>query len=564
MPGPIEGSTKELEPREAKFRDLVEGAIQGFLVVDKDWNVVFANQAVADIHGYGSPDEVMALKTAAELMAPEDLELIRRHSDDRLAGREAPARYQFRGLRKDGTLLWLECLAKVIDWDGAAAALVSLLDIDEQKRIEKALQDSEERFRRAFENAGVGVLMLELDGRFQWVNRAFRDMLGYGESEILDKTFADVTHPDDMEIGRESLRELLAGERQTIYLEKRYVHKAGHAVHASLSASMVQDAQGAQLYMVAHVQDISERRRAEAASRASEERFRDFAGASSDWFWEMDENLRFSYFSERFTSIAGIAPDNLLGRTRGESGLKESVGPEDWRQHLDDLHNHRPFRNFEHSRVMPNGDIVWLSISGTPIFDDTGAFKGYRGSGSDITERKRAEDELRESEVKLHTILDNTPSTITLKDVEGRYLTVNKQWTETFGLTEEEAKGKTVHDTMLPDFAAKLWQTERQVLKARKAATEEYQERMSEGIRSFFEIIFPLFDVLGEPTGIGTIATDITESKRLDEQLLQAQKMEAVGQLTGGVAHDFNNLLAVIQGNLELLGEVEGLDRFRD
>ncbi len=122
-----------------------------------------------------------------------------------------------------------------------------------------------------------------------------------------------------------------------------------------------------------------------------EQRFEDFARSSSDWFWEMDRQLRFSFFSDRFAEITGVDERELLGKTREETGIP-GVDPAVWEQHLRDLRAHRPFRNFTHPREKADGQVVWLAISGTPAFDAAGRFTGYRGTGRDIT----ADVELKE------------------------------------------------------------------------------------------------------------------------------------------------------------------------
>ncbi|MGF1611193.1 MAG: ATP-binding protein [Kiloniellales bacterium] len=130
-----------------------------------------------------------------------------------------------------------------------------------------------------------------------------------------------------------------------------------------------------------------------------EQRFQDFARSASDWYWEMDENLRFSYFSSRYTDVTGVPNEMLLGKTREETGIP-GVDPEAWRTHLADLAAHRPFRGFVHPRTKPSGQVVWLSINGQPHFDSEGNFKGYRGTGSDITRLKQVEADLRISRDK--------------------------------------------------------------------------------------------------------------------------------------------------------------------
>ena len=145
------------------------------------------------------------------------------------------------------------------------------------------------------------------------------------------------------------------------------------------------------------VRNLSARYRSDLED--SEQRFEDFAKSASDWYWEMDSELRFSYFSERFTDITGVPPGALLGKTRQETGIPD-VDPEAWQEHLDSLAAHRPFRNFVHPRIKQDGTKVWLSINGQPHFDREGDFAGFRGTGSDVTSLKLAQEELRLSKDK--------------------------------------------------------------------------------------------------------------------------------------------------------------------
>ena len=127
-----------------------------------------------------------------------------------------------------------------------------------------------------------------------------------------------------------------------------------------------------------------------SALAASEARFREYAESGSDYFWEMDEDLRFSYFSDQFEPVTGLPPEQLLGKTREDTGIPD-VEPEAWARHLDNLRNHRSFRDFVHPRTKPDGTVVYLAIAGRPDFDESGVFRGYRGTGTDITAQKYAE-----------------------------------------------------------------------------------------------------------------------------------------------------------------------------
>ena len=140
----------------------------------------------------------------------------------------------------------------------------------------------------------------------------------------------------------------------------------------------------------------------EAALSDSEQRFKDFAQASSDWYWEMDSNLRFSYFSDRFKEVTGVEPSMLLGKTREETGVP-NVDPAQWQRHLHALHNKLPFRNFIHPRQKADGSTVWLSINGVPYFNRCGDFMGFRGTGNEITDLVEAEKKAEEARLEAET-----------------------------------------------------------------------------------------------------------------------------------------------------------------
>ncbi|MBT4017979.1 MAG: PAS domain S-box protein [Alphaproteobacteria bacterium] len=142
--------------------------------------------------------------------------------------------------------------------------------------------------------------------------------------------------------------------------------------------------------------EIEQHERTEEALRASETRFRDFSESASDWLWEMDGNLRFTYFTDLASVLAGVPLSRMIGQTREEL-ISKSEDADKWAPHLADLNARRAFRDFEYTFVRPDGVERHWSISGMPVFDDGGLFKGYRGTGSDITERKLTEDQLRQA-----------------------------------------------------------------------------------------------------------------------------------------------------------------------
>jgi len=172
----------------------------------------------------------------------------------------------------------------------------------------------------------------------------------------------------------------------------------------------------------------AEERRSAAALRASEQRFRDFTRAASDWFWEMNEELEFSYFSERFTDITGVPQEKLLGKTREQSGIPPNVALEVWNQHLSALAAHQPFRNFIHSRTKEDGEEVTVSINGRPVFANDGSFVGYRGTGTDITARWAAERQLQHHRDNLQEIVEER--TAELREAKEQAVRANRSKSE--------------------------------------------------------------------------------------------------------------------------------------
>ena len=176
----------------------------------------------------------------------------------------------------------------------------------------------------------------------------------------------------------------------------------------------------------------SDRAEAEAALRESETRLRDFAAAASDWFWEMDAELRFSFMSERLRDVTGVDPRRTIGKTRQDLGAGDTDADK-WDAHLADLKAHRPFRDFRYIYVADNGDRQYWSISGVPLFDPQGKFLGYRGTGRNLTEEYRARRMAFEAQDLLLQAIEHFSSAVALFDSEDRLLLFNDSYVDMFG-----------------------------------------------------------------------------------------------------------------------------------
>ena len=197
--------------------------------------------------------------------------------------------------------------------------------------------------------------------------------------------------------------------------------------------------------------EIAQRQRAAEALQKSEARFRDFAGAASDWFWELGSDLRFSYLSERFERATGIEPEHILGKVLDEVGKPDSRD-EVWIGHVSDMKARRPFRDFRLVHLQSAGTPVYVSLNGTPRFDSLGTFLGYRGTGTNITDRFEAERALRRSEERYRRLVALSPDGI-LIHVQDKIVFANPAALRFLAAEDSDALvGRNLFDLIDPSF----------------------------------------------------------------------------------------------------------------
>ena len=271
--------------------------------------------------------------------------------------------------------------------------------------------------------------------------------------------------------------------------------------------------------------ELSERRQVETALRESEARFRDVTEAASDWIWEMDDHLHFTYLSERFYALTGIAPQRVLGHARWEIGATHSTADqEQWRQHRELLEQRLPFRDFVYRTGLRNhhGQDRYLKISGKPVYDAQGQFLGYRGTGTDITEQIKAEAALQESELRLRRIIDLVPHMIFAKDRQGHFLLANRATAEALGTTVEELVNRShriVH--AVNEEAERMLADDREVIDSgipKFIAEESFTDHAGQ-VRTMQTLKIPFIEPGLSETAVLGVAIDITEQKRIKEEV---------------------------------------------
>ncbi len=293
------------------------------ICLDKDGRVIVWNPAAEHIFGW-KEDEVLGRKNP---IIPEE----KQEESFKLqeAVRQGKAYYsrELCRQRKDGTLVYLNAAsAGLRDSDGKVTALVAIFeDISERKRKDEAVRESEERFSRAFENAAVGASMVDTGGRFIKVNRRLCEMLGYSEAELLQRTFSDVTYPEDIQKGMDALVKMMRGDIEHISLEKRYIRRDGRIIHGIVSPSAVHDENGKPTHCLGLWQDITERKTAEDAVLRTNNLLNAISRAQAEFIADANPNKIFDGLLQSLLSLTNSEYGfigEVLSAASGEPCLK--------------------------------------------------------------------------------------------------------------------------------------------------------------------------------------------------------------------------------------------------
>jgi diguanylate cyclase (GGDEF)-like protein/PAS domain S-box-containing protein len=382
-----------LEPSEELFRTLASHTPVGVFVTDASGGCVYVNERWAELAGV--PTEAAAGYGWAEVVHPDDRERVAASWSDAVAsGRDHAVELRF--LRPDGEILWIDAFAAALrDEDGSVHGWVgTCLDLTARRQAENALRESGERFRVAFDNAPIGVALLTPDGRWFHVNPALCRILGYTAEELSELTFADITHPDDLDANLARSREQLTGGDWQPRIEKRYIHADGHVVWVALTNEVVHDPSGEPLYFVAHIEDITESRKIQLALREAEERFRRAFDDAPIGMGLVAPDGRWLRVNRTLTEITGYSEAELLERR-----FQDVTHPDDLDLDVtqatsllaDEIRSYRMEKRY----VRPDGSSVWVMLSVSLVRDESGAPLYFVSQVEDISERKAAEQELK-------------------------------------------------------------------------------------------------------------------------------------------------------------------------
>jgi len=551
-----------LRESEERYRALVEASPSSIAAL-RDGKIIFINRAGARLFGFDEPGEAIGTEVI-ELIAPEQRSQFAerlRYLADGLPNPLAETELQ----RRDGTRVTAESISVPITLGGEPAALIIGRDVTDHKRAENALRRAEQDWEDIFQAIGQPTVILSSDRRLIAANRATLAILDTTLDAIRGKHCHELFHGDGSPPGSCPLERLV--ESGVVETSVAQLETLGGWY--LISCTPVLDERG-QLDKIIHIAtDISEHKRAEDALKASEDRYRTLVETSPDAIFLVDVTGRILSVNDQALRIAGAASaDDLVGKSFYE--LVPATRRKEHAAGLQQLLGGEVGTTIEYDLDRPDGTSVTLEVRGALVRNDEGVPIALMGIARDVTARKRAARALAESEARFRATFEQAAVGIALAEPHGPFLRINQRFCDIVGYTEEELLTLTYMDITHPDDREPTRAFVEQAVSGRLEQPQMIKRYVrKDGSIAWIKLALShVRDEQGELLYAIGVSEDISAQKRAEElsaeleaQLRQSQKMEAIGQLAGGVAHDFNNLLSpiLIYSDL-LLGEISSKD----
>jgi diguanylate cyclase (GGDEF)-like protein/PAS domain S-box-containing protein len=439
---------KRAEEEQRRFRAAMDASADLMLLIDPaSLRYVDVNDAACRALGY-SRQELLT-------MGPPDIfstsrEELARLYERMIAGELSAPTVKGQYRRKDGSQLPVEAYPRAVR-SGEGHVIVSIArDVSERLASEETLR----RFRLAMDNSADMIVLIDRTTmRFVDVNETSCKLLGYSREELLKLGPHDVLPTSREELER-AYDEFIENPSRIPGMHSHYRRKDGSTFPFESTRHVLRSGDA---YIIAAIsRDISERLASENALRESEERFRSLTELSSDMYWEQDEQFRFTSMSGTGSERVNVKTSPAIGKKRWEQNYV-NVTADQWAEHMALLEARKPFRDMELCRLDETGKKIWISNSGEPVFDSSGAFRGYRGVGKDISERKL--DEERIHFLANHDALTSLPNRAMFNDVLTLAIQNARRYNRNFAvLFIDLDRFKNINDTLGHDAGDKLLQ----------------------------------------------------------------------------------------------------------
>jgi two-component system, cell cycle sensor histidine kinase and response regulator CckA len=537
-----------LRESEASLRAITGSAHDAILLMDPDGSITFWNPAAERIFGYTS-DEVIGTNLH-RLIAPQ-----RYHAAHNAAfagfqqtgkGAAIDVTLGLEARHKDGHEVPIELSLSALHLQDGWHTIGIIRNITERKQAEEMLRESEARFR-ALHNASFGGIVIHDQGIILDCNQGFSDQTGYTIEELIGMDGLDLIAPE----WRELVRRNISQSQEQPY-DAEGLRKDGTRYPLTIRGKTTP--YKGRTVRVTEFRDITERKKAEEALRREQIFSKSVIESLPGIFYLYSyTDLRLILWNREHESLLGYISEETKGRHVTDWHVPEAK--EAVLNTIEDVMT-QGRASIEASLVAKDGHLVPFILTGVK-FEAEGQLY-LMGIGIDITERRQAEDRLRETVARFKALFNATSDSVILIEPDGTILDLNENSARRRDVGPSAMLGKSLFSFLPPEAAFSRQRAVSEILAEKRLV--QYEE-MRNG--KYYSIrLYPVLDALGKVIQVASFSRDITEHKmfeetmsRLQAQLHQSQKMEAVGQLAGGVAHDFNNMLGVILGHAELAME---------
>lgn len=533
-----ERAEQSLTESEHRFQSLVESASDGIVVANGRGIIVSWNRAASHLFGYSTEEMIgqpLTVIMPSRYREAHERGLARIEATGK--GRLIGSVVELHGLRKNGEEFPIEL--SLATWKTARGSYYSgiIRDISERKKAALALEQLEHQHRLILNQAGEGIYGVDDHGNTTFVNPSAANMLGFAVEELLGRHMHDLLHhtkADGTPYPSEECPIYAAIRDGQVHrvVDELFWRKDGTTLPVEYVSTPITEGQRV-VGAVVVFRDMTARKQADSALKASEERLELVIQGSTDGFWDGHILPEEHWSSPRTPIWWSPRVKTMLGYTDEEfpdvlESWSQRLHPEDRERVFAALSAHFERRvpyDEEYRLLAKSGEYHWVRARGQAVWDAKGRVTRMSGSLQSIMERKRAEDALRQSQQLLHDMADNTTAVIYVKEASGRYLLVNRRFEEIFGLKARQIIGLTDHD-LFPRHVADVFRNNDLAVLERNT-TVEYEETAPhlDGPHTYISIKFPLRDQTGVPYALCGVSTDISERKQA-ENLLRSHERQ--------------------------------------
>ncbi len=545
---------QELRESEEWFRKLANSTATSIFIY-QGTRFVYVNKAAVELTGY-TAEELLSINFW-DIVHPDHRELIRERGLARQRGENVPNRYEFKIVRKDGTVRWVDFSATKIDWYGSPAGMGTIIDITERKQAEEQLKERERTYHTLLNNIpGFAYRCLnDKDWTMAFISDGCKSITGYKADDFINNAtiaFNDIIHPQYRDLLWNLWQEKLP-KREVFEYEYPIITKNGEERWVWERGRGIYNDQGTLLYLEGFITDITERKKAEEQLQKERQLLKTIINLLPDAIYAKDTSLRKTIVNKVDLKNLGVEKEeDALGKDDFAFYPKQ-IADQFYQNDKMVLEGH-PIINKEEKIIFPDGSEGYLLTSKVPLYNPhTGKIEGLVGIGHNITERKKAEEALRASESLYREFVENDLTGDFIAKPNGIILSCNTAFTKIFGFpSPNDAKNTSISSLFL---SPERWQKIVQTLQEKhRLEYHEVQMRRLDG-----KEVYAIMNIVGKFNNkvqlyeiFGYIFDD-TKRHELEKQIIQSQKLESIGVLAGGIAHDFNNILGIILGYTSLI-----------